>query len=80
MGLQYNYVRFNFGEFNSQLLIFPSITDSGRLRMTTNNALTIRLRNNFHLAFTLWDNFDSRPPVTAKKNELGISSGVGWSF
>ena len=80
VGLQYSFVRFNFGEFNSQVLIFPGITDSGRIRMTTNNALTIKLRNNFHLAFTLWDNFDSRPPVTAKKNELGISSGIGWSF
>jgi putative salt-induced outer membrane protein YdiY len=80
VGLQYSYIRFNFGEFDSQVLVFPGITDSGRIRMTTNNALTIKLRNNFHLAFTLWDNFDSRPPVTAKKNELGISSGVGWSF
>ncbi len=80
VGLQYTSVRFNLGEFNSQLLTFPGLTDSGRIRVTTNNAITIKLRNNFHLAFTLWDNFDSRPPATAKKNELGISSGVGWSF
>jgi putative salt-induced outer membrane protein YdiY len=80
VGLQYNLVRFDFGEFNSQLLTFPGLTDSGRIRITTNNVVTIKLRNNFHLAFTLWDNFDSRPPVTARKNELGISSGVGWSF
>jgi putative salt-induced outer membrane protein YdiY len=80
VGLQYSYVRFNFGEFNSQLLTFPGLSDAGRFRITTNNVVTIKLRNNFHLAFTLWDNFDSRPPVTAKKNELGISSGVGWSF
>ena len=80
VGLQYSYVRFNFGEFNSQLLTFPGLSDSGRIRITTNNVVTIKLRNNFHLAFTLWDNFDSRPPATAKKNELGISSGVGWSF
>jgi putative salt-induced outer membrane protein YdiY len=80
LGLQYNVVRFNFGEFDSQLLTFPGLTDSGRLRVTTNNSLTIKLRNNFHLSFTFWDNFDSRPPVTARKNELGISSGIGWSF
>jgi putative salt-induced outer membrane protein YdiY len=80
VGLQYTSVRFNLGEFNSQLLTFPGLTDSGRVRLTTNNTITIKLRNNFHLAFTLWDNFDSRPPATAKKNELGISSGVGWSF
>jgi hypothetical protein len=79
-GLQYNYVRFNFGEFNSQVLTFPGLTDSGRVRLTTNNSVTIKLRNNFHLAFTLWDNFDSRPALTAKRNELGVSSGIGWSF
>jgi putative salt-induced outer membrane protein YdiY len=79
-GLQYNYVRFNFGEFNSQVRAFPGLTDSGRVRLTTNNSLTIKLRNNFHLAFTFWDNFDSRPPATARKNELGTSSGIGWSF
>ncbi len=79
-GLQYKYVRFDFGEFDSQLLTFPGLSDSGRLRITTNNVVTIKLRNNFHLAFTLWDNFDSRPPATARKNELGISSGIGWSF
>jgi len=79
-GLQYNYVRFNLGEFDSQVRIFPGLTDTGRVRLTTNNSLTIKLRNNFHLAFTLWDNFDSRPPTTARKNELGTSSGIGWTF
>jgi hypothetical protein len=79
-GLQYNYIRFNFGELNSQVQVFPGLTDAGRVRLKTNNSFTIKLRNNFHLAFTFWDNFDSQPPPTARKNELGISSGVGWSF
>jgi putative salt-induced outer membrane protein YdiY len=79
-GLQYNYVRFNFGELDSQVQVFPGLTDAGRVRLKTNNLLTIKLRNNFHLAFTLWDNFDSRPAPTARKNELGMSSGIGWSF
>jgi Protein of unknown function, DUF481 len=80
VGLEYSMIRFDFGEFDSQLLTFPGLTDAGRIRITTNNALTIKLRNNFHLAFTFWDNFDSRPPSTAKRNELGVSSGIGWSF
>jgi putative salt-induced outer membrane protein YdiY len=79
-GLRYNLVRFNFGDFDSQLLVFPGLTDAPRVRLTTNNSLNIKLRNNFHLTFTFWDNFDGRPPVTAKKNELGTSVGIGWSF
>jgi hypothetical protein len=80
VGLQYHTVRFNFGQLDSQLQIFPGLTDAGRVRLKTNNSVTIKLRNNFHLTFTFWDNFDSEPPVTAKKNELGLSSGIGWSF
>jgi len=80
VALQYNLIRFKFGEFNSQVRVFPGLTDAGRLRLTTNNSATIKLINNFHLMFTFWDNFDSKPPETAKKNELGISSGIGWSF
>jgi putative salt-induced outer membrane protein YdiY len=79
-GLKYSYVRFNFGELDSQVQVFPGLTDAGRVRLKTNNSLTIKLRNNFHLDFTLWDNFDSQPPPTARKNELGMSSGIGWSF
>jgi hypothetical protein len=80
LGLRYYLYRFNFGEADSQLLVFPGLTDAGRVRVTTNNSVSIKLRNNFHLVFTFWDNFDSRPPATARKNELGISSGIGWSF
>ena len=80
LGLQYSLIRFKVGDFNSQLLTFPGLTDTGRIRVTTNNTLNIKLINNFHLAFTFWDNFDSRPPLTAKRNELGVSSGIGWSF
>jgi putative salt-induced outer membrane protein YdiY len=62
VGLQYHLVRFNVGEFDSQVLTFPGLTDAGRVRLTTNNSLTIKLRNNFHVAFSFWDNFDSSPP------------------
>jgi hypothetical protein len=80
VGIKYNLIRFNFGEFDAQLLTFPGLTDAGRLRLATNNYLLITLRNKFHLTFSFWDNFDSQPPPTARKNELGISSGIGWSF
>lgn len=80
VGLQYSLIRFNFGEFDSQLLTFPGLTDAGRIRITTNNSLNIKLRNKFYFVFTFWDNFDSRPPATAKGNELGVSLGIGWAF
>lgn len=80
IGLKYASYRFNFGQIQSQLFVFPGLSDFGRVRMTTNNSLTIALTNKFHFTTTFWDNFDSRPPSFAKKNEMGISTGIGWSF
>jgi putative salt-induced outer membrane protein YdiY len=80
LGVAYDSYRFKMGEIHLQALTFPGLSDSGRIRATTNNSLVIKLTNNFHFTLSFWDNYDSRPPTTAKKNELGLSSAVGWAF
>jgi hypothetical protein len=80
LGAAYDSYRFRFGEIHLQAVIFPGLTDAGRIRVTTNNALRIKLVNNFYFSVGFWDNFDSRPPVSAKNNELGVSSSIGWTF
>jgi Protein of unknown function, DUF481/Domain of unknown function (DUF202) len=80
LGASYDSYRFRFGEFHLEGLLFPGLTDSGRIRATTSDSLKIKLANNFYLSFDFWDNFDSRSPTTTKKNELGVSSSIGWSF
>jgi hypothetical protein len=80
LGVDYDSFRFKVGEIHMQVMMFPGLSDYGRIRTTTNNSLVIKLTNNFHFNLTFWDNYDSRPPATAKNNELGLSSGIGWSF
>lgn len=81
LGFVYDEYRFRFGQIHLEAQVFPGISDSGRIRTTTNNTLNIKLANNFYFSVGIWDNFDSRPPLaTAKKNELGVSSSLGWSF
>ncbi len=80
LGVAYDSYRFKMGEIHLQALVFPGLSDSGRVRTTTNNSLVIKLTNNFHFTLSFWDNYDSRPPTTAKKNELGLSSAIGWAF
>jgi Protein of unknown function, DUF481 len=80
-GVAYDSYRFRFGQLHLQAFVFPGLTDAGRVRTTTNNTLNIKLTNNFFFSVGFWDNFDSRPPqTTAKRNELGISSSIGWTF
>jgi putative salt-induced outer membrane protein YdiY len=80
LGGNYVLMKFNLYNLQSQLLLFPGISDAGRIRATTKTTFAVKLSNNFYTNVSFWDNFDSRPPINAKKNELGISSGLGWSF
>jgi len=80
LGLQYQLFHFDRYNLQSQLLVYPGLSDYGRIRTTTKNTFTVKLVNNFHTELSFWDNFDSRPPVTSKRNELGISSSLGWTF
>jgi putative salt-induced outer membrane protein YdiY len=80
LGVDYDSYRFKVGEIHLQVLVFPGLSDYGRVRTTTTDSLVIKLTNNFHFTFSFWDNYDSRPPATAKNNELGLSSAIGYSF
>jgi putative salt-induced outer membrane protein YdiY len=80
LGTAYELFHFDRYSLRAQLLVFPGMSDAGRIRLTTTDTINVKLSNNFHWDFSFWDNFDSRPPVNAKKNAQGISTGLGWSF
>lgn len=80
LGAQYALFHFDRYGLQSQLLIYPGLSDAGRIRTTTKTTFTMKLSNNFHLDFSFWDNFDSRPPFNSKGNELGVSNALGWTF
>jgi len=80
IGLQYQLFHFDRYTLQSQFLMFPGMSDFGRVRFTTNDTLSVKLSNNFRLNFSFWDNFDSRPPLNAKLNATGLSTTLGWTF
>jgi putative salt-induced outer membrane protein YdiY len=81
IGAIYKLYRFDRYTLQSQGLLYPGLSDYGRVRATTTTSLNVKLPNNFSVVFSFWDNYDSRPPVaTAKKNELGVSTNVGYTF
>ncbi|MGC2734658.1 MAG: DUF481 domain-containing protein [Candidatus Acidiferrales bacterium] len=80
LGAQYQLFHFDRYTLNSQLLVFPGLSDYGRVRFTTTDTLSVKLSNNFYWNFSFWDNFDSRPPLSAQRNATGLSTGLGWSF
>jgi hypothetical protein len=80
LGADYELFHFDRYTLNSQFLLFPGLSDFGRVRFTTTDVFSVKLSNNFRFNISFWDNFDSRPPLSAQKNATGISTGLGWTF
>jgi putative salt-induced outer membrane protein YdiY len=79
-GLKFSTFRFKTMNINSQTLLFPSLTDAGRFRVSSQSNLRIELVRNFYWNFQVYENYDTRPPVNAPKNDLGLTTSIGWTF
>ncbi len=80
LGAGYQLFHFDRYSLQCQFLVFPGLSDFGRVRFTTSDTFSVKLSNNFRLNFSFWDNFDSRPPLSAQKNATGLSTTLGWTF
>ena len=61
--------------------VYPSLSDWGRIRIEFDGRVKRELVKDFTVGFSLYDSFDSRPPTeTARKNDVGLSLTIGWTF
>jgi putative salt-induced outer membrane protein YdiY len=79
-GVTFSTFRFKTLNLRSHTLLFPSLSDPGRLRISSESGLRIELIRNFNWDFSLYENYDTRPPISAPKNDLGITTSLGWTF
>jgi len=79
-GVDFSTFRFKTTDITSRLSVFPSVTTPGRVRLQTTSNLQIKIVGDLYLGFHVYENFDSQPPVRANKNDLGVSTSLGWKF
>ena len=79
-GIEFNTFRFTTTDISSRLRLYPSLTTPGRTRVQFNADMRIKLVKDLYWGFHLYENFDSKPPVKADKNDLGASTSLGWKF
>ena len=80
VGADFATFRFNSTDISSRFSLFPSLTTPGRQRMQVTSDLRIKIVKDLWWGFHLYENFDSKPPVRADKNDLGVSTSLGWKF
>jgi len=87
VGLEYSMFIFNEPEtdIDLSLLVFPSLTTSGRVRAEFKARIRREISTDFFLMLTLLDSFDSDPLSdpdlpTPERNDWSLNTSLGWTF
>jgi hypothetical protein len=67
-------------QFSANFAAYPSLTTPGRVRLGAGSSLKLEIVSNLYWKFSFYENYDSRPPVPAPKNDFGTSTSLGWTF
>jgi putative salt-induced outer membrane protein YdiY len=65
---------------SASVSVFPGITESGRLRVSTNVNLRNEIVRSVFWDLTFFSTFDNRPPEGAEQEDYGIVTSIGASF
>ena len=68
-------------DLSKSLMVYPGITDWGRVRIDFDTRISYELIKDFFLTLSLFERYDSRPPSeTAAKSDFGTTLSISWSF
>ena len=68
-------------DLSSRLVIAPVLNNQGRWRISFNANLSQEVVSDLYLRIGVVEEFDSKPPsVDANKNDLHITTSLGWTY
>lgn len=79
-GVEWETRLFDFIDLVTEFSMHPNIVDRGRVRLEYDSTLRVPVWGRITYSLRLFDRFDSRPAARIKKNDYGISSGLGLTF
>jgi hypothetical protein len=80
LGMKYTTFQFETLDVSWDATVYPSITDSPRVRFVTNGDLKIELIKDLYWSFRVYENYDTSPPADAAKSDFGVTSSLGYKF
>jgi hypothetical protein len=72
--------KFDKTNLTVQGIVFPAISEPGRLFTNTNMTYYIKFFGNFTWNLSFYGNWDNQPPAHLSGSDYGASSGLGWTF
>jgi len=80
VGTRFNMFDFKDFNLNTNMDVFPSLSESGRWRIDYNLDIKWDLPYDFYLKTNLQFNFDNQAASTGSNFDYILTTGVGWSF
>jgi hypothetical protein len=83
LALRQSYFRYDTPktDISTSLYAYPGLSDWGRVRLELDSRINRELVKDFTVGFSIYDSYDSRPPTEgARKNDVGLSLTIGWTF
>jgi hypothetical protein len=73
---------FDIGDFNlfTKVVVYPGITEQGRIRTDFNTELKYDLPHDFYIKGGITVNYDNQPAVGASELDYVFNSGFGWEW
>ncbi len=69
-----------FADLDASLIVFPNLDGRDRYRVQFDASLSLDLFSDLDFKTTLFDRYDSQPPVAVEKNDYGVTVGLSWSY
>lgn len=80
LGTEFMTEKLKVTDLLTRLTYYPSLTISGRYRLSYRFDLDFNLPGDWYFRLGLFDNYDSRPPSGFSKNDYGWSNAFGFKF
>jgi putative salt-induced outer membrane protein YdiY len=78
--LDFTNFKFDAYSITSSLRLYPSLSTWGRVRVGSETNVSWEFIKDLYWNLRVYENFDSKPPINAPKNDFGITTGLGWKF
>jgi hypothetical protein len=74
------FFRFSKTNLDINALVFPALSEPGRVRFNTTASCYVKLVKNLSWNISFYGNWDNRPPANFSGSDYGSSSGISWTF
>ena len=67
-------------KLDTKLLVLPNFIQSGRYRVTLDSGVRIPLVSHLSWNLSLFEHYDSQPPLQVRRHDYGVVTGLGIAF